>query len=209
MQLLQNDCRHGERSTHAHLIYFSESGIEVADVGCGAGRVINFMSGMFPNSNFVGFDSAPLGLKLAVERSTEDGLKNVKFHCVDAAKFADEWLEKFDYVITFDTCHDLPHPIKALVEMRKIMKPSGYFSMVDIDLKPKPSDNYGDLDAASFFSVSTYVCLPSSACQNGSELLGAAWGREKAQQVVKEAGMSIEKVTVVPIWSHLHVIATK
>jgi hypothetical protein len=39
-----------------------ESGIDVADIGCGSGHAINLMAGAFPKSRFVGYDFSEEGL---------------------------------------------------------------------------------------------------------------------------------------------------
>ena len=62
-----------------------QKGIEVADVGCGAGHAINVMAKAFPNSRFVGFDFSEEGISRGRTEAAEWGLKNARFEVKDAA----------------------------------------------------------------------------------------------------------------------------
>jgi hypothetical protein len=52
-----------------------ERGIDVADVGCGAGHAVNVMARAFPNSRFVGYDFSEEGIARGRAEAAEWGLR--------------------------------------------------------------------------------------------------------------------------------------
>ncbi len=54
-------------------------GIDVADIGCGAGGAVLLMAAAFPQSRFVGYDISRYALDRAGHRLEESGLTNVRF----------------------------------------------------------------------------------------------------------------------------------
>jgi demethylmenaquinone methyltransferase/2-methoxy-6-polyprenyl-1,4-benzoquinol methylase len=92
---------------------------KVLEVGVGTGRNLKY----YPSScSITGIDNSKEMLEKAGEKAK--GMKNVILLLMDA-----EHLElpdnSFDYVvITFVLC-TIPNPVKALKEMRRILKPSG------------------------------------------------------------------------------------
>jgi tRNA G46 methylase TrmB len=56
-----------------------ETGIRVADIGCGSGGLSLLMAKEFPNSTFVGFDISQFALARAAERLALAELPNVSF----------------------------------------------------------------------------------------------------------------------------------
>ena len=62
-----------------------QSGIDVADVGCGAGHAINLMAGAFPASRFIGWDLSETGLAAGHAEAERKQLANVAFERIDPA----------------------------------------------------------------------------------------------------------------------------
>jgi len=56
-----------------------KAGIDVADVGCGAGHAINVMAKAFPNSRFTGYDFSEEGIAAGRKEAAEWGLTNAIF----------------------------------------------------------------------------------------------------------------------------------
>lgn len=52
-------------------------GIEVLDLGCGDGHVLNLMAKAFPNSNFTGYDFLEDGIDAAKKKAQSLGLTNI------------------------------------------------------------------------------------------------------------------------------------
>ena len=82
----------------AGLVERLESGIDVADVGCGSGHAVNLMGAAFPASRFVGFDTSDTGLGAATAEAHRRGLTNVRFVHKDAATL--DGTERFDLITT-------------------------------------------------------------------------------------------------------------
>ena len=104
------------------------SGIDVADVGCGAGRQLNVMAQRFPASRFVGFDFyADELLDAGRSQARLNGLTNVRFEKKDAATL--DGSEMFDFITTFDAVHDQARPDLVLRGNREIAPPTRYLPL--------------------------------------------------------------------------------
>ena len=91
-------------------------GVEVADVGCGAGQALLLAAAEWPASRFVGYELADAALELGRRRAAEQGLANLRFERRDATRL--ELEQAFDVVLALDTVHDLPDPLAALAGIR-------------------------------------------------------------------------------------------
>ena len=57
-----------------------QTGIEVADVGCGSGHAVCLMANAFPNSKFTGYDISEEGISRGKKEAEEKGLDNANFN---------------------------------------------------------------------------------------------------------------------------------
>ena len=89
-----------------------ETGIEVVDIGCGAGYAMNVLARAFPNSRFTGFDIVSDVIERARAQAQEWELSNVTFEVRDVAAL--DVTERFDLVTAFDVIHDQVDPIAVL-----------------------------------------------------------------------------------------------
>jgi ubiquinone/menaquinone biosynthesis C-methylase UbiE len=92
---------------------------KVLEVGVGTGRNLKYYPA---DCRVIGIDKSEGMLQKASEKA--EGRKNITLYSMDAEhlEFPDN---SFDYVvITFVLC-TIPDPVKALREMRRVMKPSG------------------------------------------------------------------------------------
>lgn len=161
-----------------------EAGIRVADVGCGTGTAAIEMARAYPRAEVVGYDVSATSLGLARTRS--DGIDNLTFE----ARSADEIPVDpgFDLVTAFDVIHDLANPLAGLTRIREALRPDGVFLMMEPNVGSDLDDNLGDIGAL-FYGISTLHCLTQSLAQEGAGL-GAAWGREQAEEMAAEAGFA-------------------
>lgn len=164
-----------------------KAGIEVADVGCGAGHAICVMGAEYPNSRFVGYDFSEDGVALGRQEADSKGLKNVTFEVRDAAKLNER--ERFDFITAFDTIHDQAAPRQVLKEIATALKPDGVFLCVDIAASSNLEENVGHPLAPALFTFSTFHCMTVSLALGG-EGLGTVWGEQKANELLKEAGFT-------------------
>jgi 2-polyprenyl-3-methyl-5-hydroxy-6-metoxy-1,4-benzoquinol methylase len=185
------------------------AGIDVLDEGCGQGHAINLMAKTFPNSRFTGYDISKEGIEVAREEAKQMGLTNVKFEVKDIASINEH--EKYDLITAFDVIHDQAQPAKVLKEIYNALRKreeGGIFLMQDIAASSRLEENIESPLAPSLYTISTMHCMTVSLAYNG-EGLGAVWGRQKAEQMLKEAGFS-EKIEVkqVPgdIMNHYYIV---
>ncbi len=161
-----------------------ESGIRVADIGCGSGTAAIVIARAFPNSNVVGFDIADSSLQLARERSGD--LDNVEFRSATVEEIPVE--PGFDLVTSFDVIHDLSDPMAGLRRIRQSLSQNGLYLMMEPEAD---SDLEGNLNprGAMLYGISALHCMTQSLARGG-EGLGAAWGRQRAESYAREAGFS-------------------
>ena len=167
-----------------------EKGIRVLDAGCGRGRALNLMAGWFPNSQFVGFDLSEEAIAFAQQEAQRLGNGNIKFVTRDLSRFDNE-AEKgsFDFVTTFDAVHDQANPRALLRGIRLSLKPDGVYLAQDIKGSSHVHLNREHPLGTFLYTISCMHCMTVSLAQNG-EGLGAMWGREKAEELTREAGFS-------------------
>jgi len=94
-------------------------GGRVLEVGVGTGKNLKYYP---PGCLIIGIDNSEGMLKKA--RKKAEGMNNVTLLLMDAEhlEFPDN---TFDYVVTTFVLCSIPDPVKALKEMRRVLKPSG------------------------------------------------------------------------------------
>ncbi len=162
-----------------------EKGIDVLDVGCGAGRAMILLARMFPKSRFLGIDLCQDAIALARQHASEERLTNIKFEAKDDTQI--EGSARFDLITAFDAVHDQADPAGLLRSIVRLLKPDGTFLMQDIGVSSHPEKNVAHPLGAFVYTVSCMHCMTVSLSQGGAGL-GAAWGEELAQQMLAEAG---------------------
>ncbi|HYR83550.1 MAG TPA: class I SAM-dependent methyltransferase [Terriglobia bacterium] len=162
-----------------------QTGIEVADVGCGHGHAINLMAKTFPNSRFIGYDFSEQGIAAAKAEAMAWGLRNADFWAKDVATL--EGPPKFELITAFDVIHDQAQPRRVLKGIADSLKDNGVFLCVDVAASSSLGENMEHPLAPMLYSVSTLHCMTVSLALNG-EGLGAMWGTQKAEELLREAG---------------------
>lgn len=165
-----------------------EAGIDVADLGCGRGMALLELAARYPASRFVGMDLSAEAIGWAQERAAAAGLANVTFHARDLSDF-DETAEPaaFDFVTTFDAVHDQGRPAALLRGIARTLRPGGVYLMQDIHASSHVHGNMDHPIAPLLYTVSCFHCMTVSLAQGG-EGLGTMWGRERALELLREAG---------------------
>lgn len=168
-----------------------EEGIDVADVGCGAGRAVNVMAKEFPASRFVGYDFLDDAVAAARAEAAEMGLANARFEVKDVATI--DGSEQFDLVTSFTAVHDQARPRDMLRGIAVSLKPGGVYLCMDSGLSSELEDNIGRRFASFFYAVSTMHCMTVSLAEGG-EGLGDGWAGPQALRLLEEAGFTtVEK----------------
>ncbi|MBW3566503.1 MAG: methyltransferase domain-containing protein [Proteobacteria bacterium] len=167
-----------------------EAGIRVLDAGCGRGLAIMRLAERFPNSEFHGVDLSTDAIAYARNQVMDRHLGNVILMTKDLSDFdASAEDEKYDLVFTFDAVHDQAKPLNLLTGIRRTLKRDGVYVMQDIHGHSHVQGNLDNPLAPLLYTVSCMHCMTVSLAQGG-EGLGAMWGREKAQEMLREAGFA-------------------
>ena len=126
----------------------------------------------------------------------------------DISRMPAEWTQKWDFVVMFDVLHDVPHTTKALSEIYRVLKKGSYLSVIDVNLHTNLEDNLDDDSAPFLYGFSLFGCLAMTLSVEGSEGIGAAWGKEKVLRMIAEAGFTDVKIAK-ELGSEFQILAKK
>jgi len=167
-----------------------DRGIDVADVGCGAGGAVLMMAGAYPNSRFTGYDISRHALDRAAERVSESGLTNAHFADPRERPLPDD--HSLNLVTMFDCLHDMTHPQEMADAVRASLADDGTWLLCDI----KALDTYGqnverNPMAALMYGFSVLSCMSSGLSEPGGAGLGTLGLSEaKAREIATNAGFT-------------------
>lgn len=164
-----------------------EAGVRAMDLGCGSGRALNHLAKNFPKSQFVGYDLCEEAILAARAEAESLGLDNVQFEIRDVSKLDEP--ENFDVITAFDAIHDQADPAKVLDNIYTALRPGGTFLMQDIKGSSYVEKNLDNPLSTFLYTVSCMHCMTVSLSQDGLGL-GAMWGKEKALEMLGDAGFS-------------------
>ncbi|HSJ09999.1 MAG TPA: class I SAM-dependent methyltransferase [Longimicrobiales bacterium] len=163
-------------------------GVRVLDVGCGRGRALLALAEEFPASRFDGIDLSTEAIEWARTEAAARGMHNVSFDVRDATDFDITAPDAaYDVVFTFDAVHDQARPLAVLKGIRRAIRSDGVYIMQDIHGSSHVHENVGSPLAALLYTVSCMHCMTVSLAQGGDGL-GAMWGRQKALEMLGQAG---------------------
>lgn len=109
-------------------------GMHVADIGCGPGTVTLFMASHINPAGFAtGVDSSTEQLRVAVEEAQKKGVQNAGFIEADVYSLGLE-KDSFDMVYARSILSHLQDPLRAIMDMKRIVKPGGVLVCEDIDM---------------------------------------------------------------------------
>lgn len=165
-----------------------QSGVKVADVGCGVGFSTLIMAQAFPASHFVGYDFHAPSIEQANAHAAAHGLADrVRFEAVSAKEIRETG---FDLITMFDCLHDMGDPRGCARHMKEILADDGVWMIVEPIANDDPGDNLASPVSRLFYNASTMICVPTSLAQEVGEALGAQAGQARINGVLREAGFS-------------------
>jgi 2-polyprenyl-3-methyl-5-hydroxy-6-metoxy-1,4-benzoquinol methylase len=164
-----------------------QQGITVLDVGCGQGNALKRLAQTYPNSRLFGFDFSEEAIAMAQADVKKLGLTNLRFAVKEAATFNEP--NRYDLVFTFDAIHDQAHPGQVLGNIAWALKPDGIYFMQDIAGSSHVHHNVDHPLASFLYTLSTMHCMTVSLAEGG-EGLGTMWGKEKALEMLADAGFT-------------------
>lgn len=168
-----------------------ETGIDVLDVGCGKGRAMITLAKTYPNSLFTGYDFSKEGIEAAREEAKAAGVTNIRFEVRDAANIGET--EQYDLITSFDAIHDQADPAGMLRSIYQALRPDGVYLVQDITGSSHLENNL-ELPAGPWlYTISCWHCMTVSLAYGGAGL-GAMWGEELAEKMMREAGFGTVEV---------------
>jgi ubiquinone/menaquinone biosynthesis C-methylase UbiE len=118
------------------------AGLNVLDVGCGTGDFIRLLAPIVSPGKAVGVDLSETMIAEARQRSAEN-VDNLSFRVGSVLELPFP-VASFDRVLATQLLLHVPDPLKALVEIKRVLAPSGVISITEIDwgtLVVQSSDN--------------------------------------------------------------------
>lgn len=167
-----------------------EAGIDVADVGCGAGVALLTMAKAFPKSRFHGYDISQHALARAEANRAEAGVANATFH--DAAVDPLPGDGRFAFVTTFDCLHDMTDPSGVIRQIRRAIHDDGTWFVADIKAQPSYEANVQKNPmAAMMYGTSVLTCMSSALSEPGGLGLGTlGLHADLARKLAEDAGFT-------------------
>ena len=98
----------------------------VLDVGCGTGELLRRLRAKYPEAPLAGLDPVPE--MLAVARDKLSGREDLKIGYADALPWS---AGSFDVVVSCNMFHYITHPLEALREMARVLRPGGTLVLTD------------------------------------------------------------------------------
>ena len=102
------------------------AGARVLDVGCGTGELMRRLRAKYPDAALAGLD--PVAEMLAVARDKLSGNEDLRTGYADALPWS---AGAFDVVVSCNMFHYINHPVEALREMGRVLRPGGSLVLTD------------------------------------------------------------------------------
>jgi ubiquinone/menaquinone biosynthesis C-methylase UbiE len=98
----------------------------VLDVGCGTGELLRRLRAKYPEAALAGLD--PVAEMLAVARDKLSGREDLRIGYADSLPWSSG---TFDAVVSCNMFHYISHPVQALREMARVLRPGGSLVLTD------------------------------------------------------------------------------
>ncbi|MBT4341935.1 MAG: methyltransferase domain-containing protein [Chloroflexi bacterium] len=162
-----------------------KSPMRVLDFGCGPGTITNDLAEhLLPDGSLVGIDSSDAVIEQARNAATEKNIANVEFEVNSIYETGYE-SSVFDAAYAHQVLQHLSEPVRALEEVKRVLKPGGICAVREVDWGASaiwPNDER----LSKFFDVYSKV-----AERNG----GDAFAGRRLKQWFTDAGFSDLVVT--------------
>ncbi|MDA8357151.1 MAG: methyltransferase domain-containing protein [Actinomycetota bacterium] len=115
-----------------YLLASLRPGMSLLDVGCGPGTITADLAGRVAPGTTVGIDAAPSVLDRARTAVGAPGAAHAAFACASVYELPLPG-GTFDVVHAHQVLQHLVHPVEALSEMRRVLRPGGILAVRDAD----------------------------------------------------------------------------
>jgi SAM-dependent methyltransferase len=164
-----------------------ESGIDVADIGCGHGHSTILMAQAFPRSRFHGFDVHAASIEEARRNAADEGVAGrVTFELARAVDYPGTG---YGLICFFDCLHDMGDPVAAARHAAKSLAQDGTVMLVEPFANDRVQDNLSPV-ARLYYAASTTLCCAHAISEGGKLVLGAQAGERRLAEVFRKAGFT-------------------
>jgi phospholipid N-methyltransferase len=115
---------------HADTVF--ENGSLVLEAGCGVGAQTKIIAPVNPGASFISIDISADSISEARKTLEESRIHNVSLRQADIYNLPFE-NEYFDHVIVCFVLEHLSHPVKALTELKRVLKTGGTMIVIEGD----------------------------------------------------------------------------
>jgi ubiquinone/menaquinone biosynthesis C-methylase UbiE len=98
----------------------------VLDVGCGTGELLARLAAKYPGASLAGLDPVPAMLDMAREKLSPN--VDLRVGWANELPWPDA---SFDVVVSCNMFHYITHPVEALREMERVLRPGGRIVITD------------------------------------------------------------------------------
>ncbi|XP_072038242.1 S-adenosylmethionine-dependent methyltransferase Rv2258c-like [Amphiura filiformis] len=186
-----------------------ESGASCLDVGCGEGGLSILLAQRFPKSSFRGLDIISAAINDAKTVAAAKHTENVTFDVMDAHEMPDDWEGRFNYIVCWDSLHDMAKVDVVLKKIHHVLAPGGIFSVLEVNAHSDCTKNMDNPFASTFYTNSLFHCMTVSMASEGGMGLGNMWGRENTTKTLESYGFKVEDCSVPDGWFNVHYLCRK
>jgi SAM-dependent methyltransferase len=115
---------------HSDISY--PAGSRVLEAGCGVGAKTVTIAANSPGALFTSVDISEASVELAAKAVKDAGLNNVIFRQADIFDLPFE-ADSFDHIFVCFVLEHLADPVKALQELKKVLRPGGTITVIEGD----------------------------------------------------------------------------
>ena len=162
------------------------TGISVADLGCGHGVSTIIMAEAFPKSRFTGFDNHAPSIERARKLAkSKEFTSRVSFELSGLQNFDGS---TYDFITFFDCLHDLGDPVGVLKNCFDHLNDDGVIMVVEPMAGVTIEDNFNPV--GRIFSGASVLCCTPNALASGGYALGTVATDAALEEVSRKAGFS-------------------
>ncbi|MGH8764514.1 MAG: class I SAM-dependent methyltransferase [Burkholderiales bacterium] len=103
-----------------------QSADRVLDIGCGTGELLSKLAAKYPMAVLAGMDPVAEMLTIAKGKLSEN--VDLRLGWADALPWQDD---SFDVVVSCNMFHYITHPVAAILEMDRVLRPGGQIIITD------------------------------------------------------------------------------